>query len=75
MTTDEVLANTRHALQLLDWGLRDLFLRTFAYGNVGAEADVTEHLRTGTHLTAAQLAVVDAVLDDALMDIGSSFRV
>lgn len=75
MTSDEVLAKTQHALQLLDWELRDLFIRTFAYGNAGTEADVREHLRTGNHLTAAQLAVVDSALNDALRDIGSSFRV
>ena len=75
MTSEVLAANMRQAMRLLDWEVRDLFVRTFAYGNVGTEADVGEHLRSANHLSPAQSAVVGAALNDALADIGSSLRV
>lgn len=68
-------AATKVAMGLLHWELRDLFLNTFAYGSVGTEADVAEHLRTGDHLSPTQASVLHATLNDALRDINSTFRV
>ena len=75
MTTERVAANLQEAMALLHWELRDLFISALAYGMVGTEADVREHLRTGNHLSAAQSAVIGAALNDALMHIDSTFRV
>ena len=75
MTTERVAADLQEAMALLHWELRDLFISALAYGMVGTEADVREHLRTGNHLPPARATVIRATLNDALMGIGSSFRV
>ena len=73
---DEQLADkVRDAMEILHWELRDLFINTFAYGSVGTEAQVAEHLSTGNTLNAAQAAVIIATLNDALLSINSTFRV
>jgi hypothetical protein len=63
------------AMTVLHWEVRDLFINAFAYGNVGTERDVVEHLRSGNHLTAGQRAVVAAAFNDALLAIGHPLRV
>ena len=70
MSDDELLVAVQEAMTLLHWGLRDLFISTFAYGNVGTEADLAHHLSSGNHLTPAQADVVVATLNDALRGIG-----
>lgn len=61
-------------MALLHRELRDLFINTIAYGNVGTEAALARHLLSRRHLTPAREAVVVATLNDALLAIGDPMR-
>ena len=69
------LSAERVAMNKLHWGARELYLASFAYGNVGDENDVRLHLVTGDHLGPAGRSVLTAALNDALIDRGDPFRV
>ena len=74
MSDDALVAVMQEAMTLLHWELRDLFNNTFAYGNVGTEAELSAHLRSGNHLDAAQSNIVLATLNDGLHAIGDPLR-
>ena len=63
------------AMNRLHWHLRDLFIATLQYGDIGTEADLREYLDTGDHLTPAQRRLVVATLNDGLLMQGDLFRI
>ena len=63
------------AMERLHWDLRDLFIATLQYGNIGTEADLRKYLDTGDHLTPAQRGLVVATLNDGLLIQGDPFRI
>ncbi len=65
----------RAAMERLGWGVRDLYVATFAYGSVGSEHDLGLHVASGNYLGPLERAVVEATLNDALLDRGDSFPV
>lgn len=63
------------AMARLDWELRDLFISSLQYGEIGTEAGLGTHLETGEGLTQVQLDIVAAALNDGLLVRGDPFRV
>jgi hypothetical protein len=65
MADDPVFQAEQRAMQRLGWTVHDLYLATLHYGDVGTEADVEEHMRTGDHLPPAKKVFIAAALWDA----------
>jgi hypothetical protein len=63
------------AMARLDWELRDLFISSLGYGEIGTEAGLGAHLATGRGLTRVQLDVIIATLNDGLLGRGDPFRI
>ncbi|CAA9217636.1 MAG: hypothetical protein AVDCRST_MAG20-450 [uncultured Acidimicrobiales bacterium] len=63
------------AMSRLHWELRDLFISSLQFGEIGTEAALRAHLATGEGLTPMQLDVVVAALNDGLLIRGDPFRI
>ena len=63
------------AMSRLHWELRDLFISSLQYGEVGTEADLGAYLVTGEGLTPGRVGVIVATLNDGLLERGDSVRI
>ena len=62
---DPVFDAELRAMGRLKWSASDLYVATVRFGDVGTEADIAEHMRTGNHLPPEKRVLVTAALWDA----------
>ena len=73
--TQRDVAPIREAMERLYWDVRDLYIACFQYGDIGTEADLREHLRTGRRLRSEQHVILVVAVNEGLMAQGDQHRI